>query len=491
MSPRSLEKPFESEAWFRFAMFSTSPCATGLVLLLVGVLGLASLVKFTHLNNSMDTLLMAPRDSVSVDTMLRFGHSFSKGKTGPYKLLLLPKQHGSIYENPSFWPDATNLLRDIVTETYTGESRTHGTVTSVMYSYNMDGKQKEMNASMDYASFLDPAIHDDKECSQLNGTYAPFRDDCIRFVKSKDCKDLGVLAPAMAMRFSVTTEEVLGACGLAQITLRGTTSQTRDALFATLVPSVPMGSEEAVSWTKACRAVLSQSSKKYPNVEAHLQGFTTDMVDAIDAIDHRAPAVLVITMAMCFVLITFLVISLAFGLSSVLLITWTIVVVFAIGTLVYQDGVFGSHAPRQLAGTNGLAWIVPPLTFTIILGLGLDYDIFLLGRVCEYRCNGYDDKEAIAYGVAKTGPVITSAGIIMAVAFGGLMMSDVPMLNQISLLLVVAVLIDTFFIRSLATPAVHAPLRSLNWWPRQVPAPTLRRSNSICLGEVPPSSDVA
>merc|ERR1712050_512811 len=96
-------------------------------------------------------------------------------------------------------------------------------------------------------------------------------------------------------------------------------------------------------------------------------------------------------------------------------------------------------------------------------------DIFLLGRVCEYRCQGEGDRESIAYGVAKTGPFITSAGIIMAIAFSGLMLSPIPMLNQVSLLLVAAVLIDTFFIRSLATPAIHAPLGGLNWWPRKVP----------------------
>merc|ERR1711865_1107511 len=102
--------------------------------------------------------------------------------------------------------------------------------------------------------------------------------------------------------------------------------------------------------------------------EAHLNGFTPNMVDSIDAVYSTTPVVLS-TMGLCLVLVCILTVSLAFGISAVILISWTIVVVFSIGILVYQDGVLGTVAP-QVADTGGLAWIAPPLTFTVILGLG-------------------------------------------------------------------------------------------------------------------------
>jgi uncharacterized membrane protein YdfJ with MMPL/SSD domain len=189
------------------------------------------------------------------------------------------------------------------------------------------------------------------------------------------------------------------------------------------------------------------------------------MVDTIDAIYSRAPLILAITVVICFLLVSCLTVSLAFGLSSVGLIAWTLLVVFAIADIVYRGNIFSAFS--LLAGTGGMAWIVPPLTASMIFGLGLDYNIFLLGRVCEYHCAGLSDRAALEQGVAKTGPVINNAGLIMAVAFSGLMLSSIPMMNQISFLLVTAVLIDTFFVRCLATPALHAPLKAWNWWPRR------------------------
>jgi len=464
--------PFESKAWFRWAMFATSPFATVLTLILMISVGLVAAEKLMTLEKGMDSFLMMSRDAVSVKTVQRFGNSFSMGSIGAYQLVLIPNNSQTIYDS-AFWADATRLLKDVVGELYEGHSKLHGTVASVMYSYNVyrrrqDGRKvSEVEVNSLAAQFLDPMSYDTSFCASESN--ASIRKDCLAFAKSKNCNDLGLLKTQMAPFFSMTPDEMTGACFSFQKMLDATTTPDRKALYATLAPSFMMGSRPGVEWTRNCRALLSNSSA-YPTIEAHLAGFTAMMLDAINGIYDCTPMVVSVTMGLCFILVCFLIVSLAFGLSSVILIAWTIVAVFAMGIAVYQDGLLGSNAPKQLADTGGLAWIVPPLTFTVILGLGLDYDIFLLGRVCEYRMAGYSDRQALAYGVAKTGPVITSAGVIMAVAFGGLMLSEIPMLNQVSVLLVVAVLVDTFFVRTLATPALHAPLGSCNWWPRRVPA---------------------
>lgn len=201
------------------------------------------------------------------------------------------------------------------------------------------------------------------------------------------------------------------------------------------------------------------------------------LMDAIDTVYDRLPVVLAVTMVCCLILIGLLTVSVPFGIMSVTLIFWTIIVVFALGVFVYQDGALGPGAWVPLSKDGGLAWMIPALTFTIILGLGLDYSIFLLLRVCECREKGMSDRDAFVYGVARTGPVITSAGIIMAIAFSGLMMSSIPMLNQQAFLLVTAVLIDTFFIGCLATPAIQTPLGKWNWWPRKVVAGRARSTS--------------
>ena len=73
------------------------------------------------------------------------------------------------------------------------------------------------------------------------------------------------------------------------------------------------------------------------------------------------------------------------------------------------------------------------MAFSIIVGLGLDYDIFLASRVLEFRLNGYDEQSSILKGLYKTGGIITAAGTIMAVAFGGLLFASELLLNQFAL----------------------------------------------------------
>merc|ERR1719235_2389015 len=75
-------KPFEKTLWFRWAMFSTSPCATVLTLIIIGVFGALALVKLTSMEKSLDTFLMMSREADSIGTMKRFGNSFSMGSIG-------------------------------------------------------------------------------------------------------------------------------------------------------------------------------------------------------------------------------------------------------------------------------------------------------------------------------------------------------------------------------------------------------------------------
>jgi uncharacterized membrane protein YdfJ with MMPL/SSD domain len=66
------------------------------------------------------------------------------------------------------------------------------------------------------------------------------------------------------------------------------------------------------------------------------------------------------------------------------------------------------------------------MSFSVVVGISLDYDIFLLSRVMEFRQQGYNTHDAIVLGLAKSGHVITSAGLIMALAFSGAsLLSDV------------------------------------------------------------------
>ena len=80
-----------------------------------------------------------------------------------------------------------------------------------------------------------------------------------------------------------------------------------------------------------------------------------------------------------------------------------------------------------------LGWPTPRAsTGSIPVGLGLDYDLLLSFRIAEFRALGYTSTSAIRKGVWKTGSVITGAGVIMSIAFAGLMMSSTAVLFEFS-----------------------------------------------------------
>lgn len=112
------------------------------------------------------------------------------------------------------------------------------------------------------------------------------------------------------------------------------------------------------------------------------------------------------------------------------------------------------------------------MAFSILIGLGLDYDLFLSLRIREFRREGFTTTAAIRKGVYHTGSIITGAGVIMGIAFFGLMLSSTMCLLEFGFMLCFAVILDTFIIRTVFMPAIMHLLGEVNWWPsKAMPQP--------------------
>ena len=98
-----------------------------------------------------------------------------------------------------------------------------------------------------------------------------------------------------------------------------------------------------------------------------------------------------------------------------------------------------SAAAAAAAGVRGATWtgiqaLQPspifwgnlPVTCTVLLGLALDYDVFLFTRVAEFRFRGHSNRDSVQGALEASGPTITTAGIIMAIAFGALLWKKRP-----------------------------------------------------------------
>ena len=112
----------------------------------------------------------------------------------------------------------------------------------------------------------------------------------------------------------------------------------------------------------------------------------------------------------------------------------------------------------------GIFFYVPTLMFMLILGLGTDYNIFLLTRVREERIKGRSSREAVAEALARTGGVITAAALILAGAFASLMFGGFYLLVAIGFSVAIAVLLDATVVRTYFVPAVLQALHDHAWW---------------------------
>ena len=133
-----------------------------------------------------------------------------------------------------------------------------------------------------------------------------------------------------------------------------------------------------------------------------------------------------------------------------------IVAVFQWGWL---GGFFGIGATGPID-----PWI-PLMMFTILFGLSMDYEVFLLSRIREEWRRTGDNATAVADGLAKTARVITAAAAIMICVFGSFVFGDpLHVLKVFGLGLAAAILIDATLVRMVLVPSVMELLGPANWW---------------------------
>ena len=110
---------------------------------------------------------------------------------------------------------------------------------------------------------------------------------------------------------------------------------------------------------------------------------------------------------------------------------------------------------------------VPLYAFTFLIALGVDYSIFLMTRVREESVL-YGTREGVVRGLAVTGGVITSAGVVLAATFAALGIIPLLFLAQLALIVAFGVLIDTLIVRSLLVPALVHDIGPRIWWPSKL-----------------------
>jgi putative drug exporter of the RND superfamily len=118
----------------------------------------------------------------------------------------------------------------------------------------------------------------------------------------------------------------------------------------------------------------------------------------------------------------------------------------------------------EVRGADGVDASLPTYAFIFLVALGIDYTIFLMSRVRE-EARVHGTREGTLRALAATGPVITSAGIILAGTFSVLMTLPVSFAFNIGFMVAVGILLDTFIVRTVMVPAAIELLGDRVWWP--------------------------
>ncbi|HEX4284569.1 MAG TPA: MMPL family transporter [Terracidiphilus sp.] len=156
--------------------------------------------------------------------------------------------------------------------------------------------------------------------------------------------------------------------------------------------------------------------------------------------------------------------SIVVAIKAIMLNLLSVAASFGVLVLVYQKG-YGSGVLGAPGGTGSVFPLVPIVTFAIVFGLSMDYEVFLVTRVLEARRGGLNEDEAICEAMARTSGLITSAASIMIVIFVAFTLGEFLVIKMIGLTLSVAVLIDATLVRMVLGPALLCLAGDWNWWP--------------------------
>ena len=215
---------------------------------------------------------------------------------------------------------------------------------------------------------------------------------------------------------------------------------------------VPADSPEATQVVKHLRSSLDAVS---PDIL--VGGNTAINLDVLDAAQRDLRVIIPTILAVIFVVLMLLLRSLV---AAVLLV---IANVLSFGATLGVSALMFNH----VFGFPGADPGIPLYAFVFLVALGIDYSIFLMTRVRE-ESQEHGTRPGILVGLAVTGGVITSAGVVLAATFSALAVLPILFLAQIAFMVAFGVLLDTTVVRSLLVPSLAHDIGPRVWWPSKL-----------------------
>ncbi|WP_330334683.1 MMPL family transporter [Streptomyces sp. NBC_00536] len=197
-------------------------------------------------------------------------------------------------------------------------------------------------------------------------------------------------------------------------------------------------------------------------LRVHVGGVAASSIDSTANIVGRLPLLVggVVTVSILLLLVAFRSVAVAFKAAVMNLLS--VAAAYGVVALALQGGVFGRAI--GIDNPTPLPAFVPVLTFAVLFGLSMDYEVFLVSRMREVWLSSGDNGESIVRGLATTARVITAAAAIMVAVFAAFVPAPDIAIKIIGVGMGSAILIDATLVRMLLVPALMHLLGTRNWW---------------------------
>jgi len=181
------------------------------------------------------------------------------------------------------------------------------------------------------------------------------------------------------------------------------------------------------------------------------------------AVYGNAPLMLLVLAILTFLLLARALRSIVLALKAVVLNVVSLGATFGILTWFWQDG-HGSSLVFGIPQTGAITFWVPITVFAFLFGLSMDYEVFILTRVREEFDAGRSTNEALVEGLGRTGRLVTSAALILFLAFISLASAPLTDVRILATGLGIGILLDATLIRALFVPSLVVLFGKWNWW---------------------------
>jgi RND superfamily putative drug exporter len=241
-------------------------------------------------------------------------------------------------------------------------------------------------------------------------------------------------------------------------------------LITTTLAGDPAG-EATLSAVRRLREDIVPQAAGDLAAKVYVAGTTAGVVDYLGFFAAWMPVAVAVVLGLSFVLLLVAFRSVVIPAQAILMNLLSVGAAYGLMVLVFQKGVgAGLFGLTQVDTIE--AW-VPLFLFSLLFGLSMDYQVFLLSRIKERYDETGDTREAIAHGLGRTAGIITGAAAIMVCVFGGMATGELVMFQQMGFGLAVAVLVDATIVRTIIVPAAMELLGDWNWylprWLRWIP----------------------